>query len=238
MPVLEQSNVANHLLAALPPADFALLAPALEPVDFAIHQILIHAEDEVGAAYFVESGVVSMLARLQEGEAVETGVIGPEGMAGLPLVFGTPISPLEAAGEIPGRALRVAAPALRKVLQDSPALMQVLLHYAQAFYAQVSIAAGCHAAHDIPHRLARWLLMAHDRAEADEFPITHEVLAQMLGVRRAGVTIHAGLLQNAGLIRYQRGQIAIVDRTGLENASCECYRSIQRITERLRAPSS
>jgi CRP-like cAMP-binding protein len=238
MSSIEQSGVANHLLSALPAADFAQLAPALEPVDLTIQQTLLQADAEVGAAYFVESGIVSMLARLEEGGLVEVGLLGREGMAGLPLVFGTAISPVEAMVELPGRALRVKAPLFRQALERSPALMSLLLRYAAALHAQVSLAAGCHAAHDIPHRLARWLLMAHDRAEADEFPMTHEIMAQMLGVRRAGVTVVAGLLQNAGLIRYGRGRIVILDRARLEDASCECYGTIERITKRVLAPPS
>jgi CRP-like cAMP-binding protein len=236
MPTIEQHSVANHLLTALQSADFARLAPALEPVDFSIQQTLFPAEEEVTAAYFVETGIITMLARLEDGSLAEVGLVGREGMAGLPLVFGTAISPVEAVAEIPGRSLRVAAPAFRQALKESPALLALLLRYAQAFYAQVSLAAGCHAAHDLPHRLARWLLMAHDRVGADEFPMTHEIIAQMLGVRRAGITVFAGLLQNAGLIRYGRGRITILDRAGLEDASCECYGTIQRITGRLLAP--
>jgi CRP-like cAMP-binding protein len=236
MPTIDQGSVANHLLTALPSAEFARLAPALEAVDLAMHQTLFRAEEEVEAAYFVETGTISMLARLEDGGLVEVGIVGREGVAGLPFVFGAAISPVEAMTQIPGRSLRVAAPAFRQALRQRPALTPVLLRYAQAFYAQVSLAAGCHAAHDIPHRLARWLLMAHDRVGADEFPMTHEILAQMLGVRRQGVTVTAGILQNAGLIRYGRGRMTILDRAGLEDASCECYVAIQRITARLLAP--
>ena len=236
MPTIEQHSVANHLLAALTAADFARLTPALEPVDLTIQQTLFQAEGEVGAAYFVETGTISMMVRLEEGGLTEVGIIGSEGMAGLPLVFGAAISPVEAMAQIPGRSLRVAAPAFRQALKGSPALMALLLRYAQAFYAQVSLAAGCNATHDISHRLARWLLMARDRTGADDFPLTHEIMAQMLGVRRAGVTVIAGILQNAGLIRYRRGRMTILDRAGLEDASCECYGTIQRVTGRLLAP--
>lgn len=236
MSIIEQRQVANQLLAALPPADFARLAPALVAVDLAVYQTLFRAEEEVEAAYFVETGTISMLAHLEDGHLVEIGMVGSDGMAGLPFVFGTAISPADAVVQIPGRSLRVAAPAFRRVLQESPALTSMLLRYAQAFHTQVSLAAGCNATHNIVHRLARWLLMAHDRAGSDEFPLTHEIMSQMLAVRRTGVTVTAGALRSAGLIDYSRGKIIILDRPGLEKAACECYGTIQRITKRLNAP--
>ncbi|MFC7553461.1 Crp/Fnr family transcriptional regulator [Pseudoroseomonas wenyumeiae] len=138
--------------------------------------------------------------------------------------------------QIPGRSLRVAGPAFRQALKENPALVALLLRYSQAFHTQVSLAAGCNATHSLVHRLARWLLMAHDRAGGDEFALTHEIMSQMLAVRRAGVTIAAGSLQTAGLIRYRRGKITVLNRGGLEEASCECYGTIQRITKRVLAP--
>src|SRR4051794_39980288 len=123
MPLIEQHSVANHLLAALPSADFARLAPTLEPVDFTIQQTLFPAEEEIKAAYCVETGVITMLARFEDGSLAEVGLIGREGMAGLPLVFGTAISPVEAIAEVPGRSLRVAAPAFQQALKESPALL-------------------------------------------------------------------------------------------------------------------
>jgi CRP-like cAMP-binding protein len=233
---IEQSSVANRLLRTLPAQDFARLAPALQPVDLPLGQVLFHAEAEVEAAYFVETGTISMLARLEEGGLMEVGLVGFEGMVGLPLVFGTGVSPLEALAQIPGRSLRVAAPVFRRALEESPAMMPLLLRYAQSFYAQVSQAAACNGIHNLEQRLARWLLMAHDRVEGDELPLTQEFIAQMLGVRRPGVTIVAGILQSAGLIRHRRGHVTILDRPGLESASCECYAVIRRLSERLGDP--
>jgi CRP-like cAMP-binding protein len=235
---MEQHSVANHLLSALPPEDFARLAPALEPVDLTVQQTLYQAESEVDAAYFVETGTISMLARLKDGGLVEVGMVGPEGMVGLPFVFGTAISPVEAMAQISGHSLRVAAPAFRQILKESPVLVALLRRYSQAFYTQVSLAAGCNATHHLVHRLARWLLMARDRAKGDEFPLTHEVMSQMLAVHRSGVTVAAGTLQNAGFIRYGRGKVTVVNRDGLEGAACECYATIQRITRRLLTASS
>ncbi|MCR0984290.1 Crp/Fnr family transcriptional regulator [Roseomonas populi] len=233
MSTIEQAGISNELLAALPADDFARLAPALERVDLTVQQTLFEAESEIDAAYFVEAGTISMLARLEDGGLVEVGMIGPEGMAGLPFVFGTNVTPVEAIAQVSGQSLRVAAPVFRRALGESPALMSLMLRYAQTFYAQVSLAAGCNATHNLVHRLARWLLMAHDRAKSDEFPLTHEIMAQMLAVHRPGVTIAAGTLQTAGFIRYGRGRLTILDRAGLEDASCECYRTIQRITRLL-----
>ena len=235
--MIEQADVANGLLAALPPDDFARLAPARERVDLTVQQTLFEAESEIDAAYFVETGTISMLARQEDGGLVEVGMVGPEGMAGLPFVFGTGITPVEAIAQVSGHSLRIPAPAFRKALGESSVLSSDLLRYAQTFYAQVSISAGCNATHTLVHRLARWLLMAHDRAKSDEFPLTHEVMAQMLAVHRPGVTIAAGTLQTAGFIRYGRGRLTIIDRAGLEEASCECYRTIQRITARLNGRS-
>ncbi|WP_149539165.1 Crp/Fnr family transcriptional regulator [Siccirubricoccus phaeus] len=233
MSAIEQSGIANRLLRALPEAEFARLAPALELLDLPLGRTLFPAEGEVDAAWFVETGTVSMLARLEEGGLMEVGIVGPEGMAGLPLVFGTGVSPIEALVQVPGRSLRIAGAAFRRALAESPALLPLLLRYAQVFYAQVTQAAACNGNHTLEQRLARWLLMVHDRVMGDELPLTQEFLAQMLGVRRPGVTIAAGILQNAGLIRHRRGHVTILDRDGLENASCECYGAIRRLTARL-----
>jgi CRP-like cAMP-binding protein len=236
MSTIEQRSVDNRLLAALPSEDFERLAPVLQPVDLTVYQTLFRAEAEVDAAYFVETGTISMLARLAGGSLVEVGMVGRDGMAGLSFVFGTAISPVEAMVQISGRALRVAAPAFKQALTDSPEMKALLLRYAQAFYTQVSLVAGCNATHNLVNRFARWLLMAHDRAGEDEFPLTHEIMSQMLAVQRPSVTLTAGTLRTAGLIQYQHGKITILDRAGLESAACECYGTIQRITQRLSAP--
>jgi CRP-like cAMP-binding protein len=174
MSVIEQHSVANHLLRELPPADFGLLASTMRAVDLTVQQTVAAAEEEADAAYFVETGTISMLARLENGSLVEVGMVGQDGMVGLSRVLGTAISPVEAMTQISDRSLRVAAPAFQQVLKESPALLALLLRYAQAFYTQVSLAAGCNASHNLAHRLARWLLMAHDRVDGDEFPLTRK----------------------------------------------------------------
>lgn len=225
--------VRNRLLAALPPEDLARLRPGLQPVELRFQQTLILADGAVEAALFVESGMVSLLATLADGEQVEVGIAGGEGMVGLPLVFGDDRSLVEAKVQQEGAALRIGAPAFRAAMEASAPLRSLLLRYALAFQAQITLTAACNARHPIEQRLARWLLVAHDRAGADEFVMTHEFLSGMLGVRRPGVSLAAGVLQRAGLIQYVRGRIAVTDRPGLEAASCDCYRAVQREFSRL-----
>lgn len=234
----QPSNIRNGLLAALPPEDLARLRPGLQRVELPFEQHLFPADGAVEAALFVETGMVSLIATLEDGEQVEVGVVGREGLVGLPLVFDDDRSLVEARVQMEGTALRIGAAALRAEMDRSAALRGVLLHYALAFHAQVTLTAACNARHAIEHRLARWLLTAHDRAGADEFAMTHEFLSLMLGVRRPGVTIAAGMLQKAGLIRYGRGRMTVVDRPGLEAASCECYHTVRHEFARLLGPSA
>ena len=188
------------------------------------------------AVLFPENGMVSLLATLDGGEQVEVGVVGREGLVGLPLVLGDDRSLVEARVQQEGAALRIGAAAFRAAMDESAALRGLLKRYALAFHAQVTLTAACNARHAIEHRLARWLLTAHDLAGADEFAMTHEFLSLMLGVRRPGVTIAAGMLQKAGLIHYARGRMTITDRPGLEVASCECYHTVRHEFARLLGP--
>lgn len=230
---VRQSDVRNHLLAGLPPDDFALLAGSLQRVCLELEQVL-HAPDEaIEAAHFPEAGMVSMIAALEEGNAQEVGVIGREGVVGLSVVMGDHSSPMEALVQGRGTAMRVPAAALKAAFERSPALRAALLRYMQAHHLQVAQTAACNGRHAIEERLARWLLMAHDRAEGDRFPMTQEFIALMLGVRRAGVSVAAGILQKTGAISYARGCITVLDRPGLEAASCGCYRAVRRQFERL-----
>jgi len=240
MALLDQPAPAprNRLLTALPPEDLARLRPRLEPVELPLRHTL-HAPDEpIGAVHFPETGWVSMLATLDDGDAAEVGVVGREGMVGLPLLFGTDRAPVEAMCQAGGTALRLGAGAFRNALERGPALRALLLRYAMAFNTQVAQTAACNGRHPVEQRLARWMLMAHDRSEGDEFPMTHEFLSLMLGVRRAGVTVAAGALQKAGLIRYGNGRMAIADRPGLEAAACDCHGTVRREFERLLGPAA
>jgi CRP-like cAMP-binding protein len=228
-----QLDVSNGLLAALPPEDLARLRPRLQPVELPFDHTLYPADGIVEAVLFVETGMVSLLATLEDGEQVEVGIAGSEGLIGLPLVLGDDRSLVEARVQMEGTALRMNVAALRDEMEGSAALRLVLKRYTLAFQAQVTMTAACNARHAIEQRLARWLLIAHDRAGADEFPMTHEFLSMMLGVRRPGVTIAAGVLQKAGLIQYARGRMAVTDRPGLEASSCECYHTTRREFARL-----
>ncbi len=227
------SAVSNGLLAALPTDDLARLRPRLQPVELPFDRTLYPADGAVEAVLFIESGMVSLLATLEGGEQVEVGVVGREGLVGLPLVFGDDRSLVEARVQQEGTALRIGAAPFRAAMDESAALRGLLKRYAQAFHAQVTLTAACNARHAIEQRLSRWLLIAHDRADGDEFPMTHEFISMMLGVRRPGVSLAAGVLQKAGLIHYARGRMAVTDRPGLEASSCECYHTARREFARL-----
>ena len=236
-PHQHQPPVRNGLLAALPPEDLARLRRSLRPVELPFDHTLYPADGIVEAVLFVETGMVSLIATLEDGEQVEVGIAGREGLVGLPLLFGDDRSLVEARVQMEGTALRMDAAALRDGMEGSAALRLVLNRYALLFQAQVTMTAACNARHAIEQRLARWLLIAHDRAGADEFPMTHDFMAMMLGVRRPGVSLAAGVLQKAGLIRYARGRMAVTDRPGLEAVSCECYHTTRREFARLLGPS-
>jgi CRP-like cAMP-binding protein len=223
----------NRLLTALPPDDLAELLPQFQPVELAIRQVLHEPGKAIGSVYFVETGWVSMLAYMEDGDAAEVGLVGREGMVGLPILLGGDSADLEAMVQATGTALRMDAAALRQALERIPTLRTLLLRYALLHHEQVTRTAACNGRHQIEQRLARWLLMAHDRADGDQFPMTHEFLSMMLGVRRAGVTVAAGVLQKAGLIRYGGGKLQVTDRPGLEAVTCECYGVVRRAQDSL-----
>ena len=225
----------NRLLAALPPEDRDRLCRRLEPVDLLPRQVLVAAGAAFEHIHFPVSGVASLLAAADE-TVLEIGLIGREGMVGLPVLFGTAASPnMSVAVQIPGMALRMSAEALRTDLDRNAAFRALLLRYAEALLCQIAQSAICNRLHGVEQRLARWLLMAQDRAEADLLPLTQEYISLMLGVRRPGVTVAAGNLAKAGLIRGAYGRIVILDRKGLEASACGCYGVVRRHFERLLA---
>lgn len=226
----------NHLLAALPAEEMARLRPRLEPFELGLRHIIQPADEPITAVWFPERGWVSMLALLVEGNSAEVGIVGVEGMVGLPLLLGSDRSPAEAMIQASGTFLRLDAGAFREEMDRGGALRTLLLRYMLAFHAQVMQTAACNGNHALEQRLARWLLTAHDRAGGDEFPMTHEFLAMMLCVHRPGVTVAARLFQQAGLIRYASGRITITDRDGLEAAACECHGVVAREFQRLLGP--
>ena len=237
-PAQLQASVRNRLLAALSAEDWAHVEPHLEAVELPFDQTIHAADGPVDAVFFVEAGMVSLIVALEGGEEVEAGLAGPEGLVGVPLVYGNSHTLTHARVQMEGTALRIDAAAFRAAMERSATLRALLLRYALAFHAQVTLTAACNARHAIDQRLARWLLTAHDRAGADEFAMTHELLSLMLGVRRPGVTVAAGMLQKAGLIHYARGRMTITDRLGLEAASCECYQTVRHEYARLLGPGA
>jgi CRP-like cAMP-binding protein len=238
MPAADASPPAprNRLLAALPPEDLARLRTRLVAVELPVRHVLHRPQELLDAVHFPESGWISMLATLESGDAAEVGVIGREGMVGLALLHASDRMPFEAIVQAGGTSLRLDAAAFHEELDRSAALRTLLLRYGHAFAVQLAWTAACNGRHAIEQRLARWMLMGHDRVDGDEFPMTHEFLSMMLGVRRAGVSVAAATLQRAGLIRYDRGHMAITDRPGLEAAACECHDNIEQEYRRLLGP--
>jgi CRP-like cAMP-binding protein len=220
--------VANLLIEGLPRGERKRVLDGCEPVDLVFGTILCDADEPYKQVYFPLSGFISLVASVGSHPPLEMGLIGNEGMLGATVVLGVNASPLRAVVQGSGSALRMSATQLRRNLAECPALLRKLNRYLYVLMAQLSQTAACTRFHEVDARLARWLLMTHDRAHADHFHLTHEFLADMLGVQRSAVTIAAGALQKRALISYTRGEIRIVSRRGLEAASCECYEAVVR----------
>src|SRR3954471_17799138 len=219
---LQQISTRNRLLSALNRDDFDLLQPDLEPVALELRQWLIEAGEPIQQVYFPEHGIVSILADTSQGR-IEVGLIGPEGMAGLPVVLGIERSPHGYMVQAAGEALRIAAPDLRTALRHSPSLQVGFLRYAHALMVQTAQTAYANAGFTIEARLARWILMTDDRLDRGDLPLTHDFLSMMLGVRRPGVTLAVQMLEGGGLIRATRGRIRVLDRTKLEEVADDAY---------------
>jgi CRP-like cAMP-binding protein len=226
-------ETANRLLAALPRRDYQRLAANLEPVTLNQGEVLFEAGQPIRSVYFPNGGLVSILVPVQGHKVVEVAVVGREGMIGLPVFLGVDTHPHRAVVQIPGQALRLPAEAFRTAVRRSPALTERLLRYTDAFFVQVSQSAVCNCLHSVPKRYCRWLLMAQDRIGSDRLPFTQKFLALMLTVRLATVSEATTALQDAGLIRYRRGELHILDRPGLEATCCSCYRTIEDYFARL-----
>ena len=213
----------NHLLRGLPLDDYAWLLPRLRPERLRLKQVLIEPDTPIAAVHFIRAGVGSMIATEQEGGEIEVGTIGNEGLVGLPVVFGAESSTYRVLVQIEGDAWRLSADDFRRAMDERPGVRHRMLRYANAFTDQIAQSAACNRLHTVEERCARWVLMTHDRVDGDLFELTHEFLAVMLGVRRAGVTVALGALQHAGLLRNVRGRIEVLDRARLMAASCGCY---------------
>ena len=223
-------HVENKILLAIPEPEFRSIRPHLEPVELESHNILHEAHEVLQYAYFPNDGLLSLVVVLAEGKTVEAGIVGKEGLVGIPAIAGLSRSPLREVVQISGNGLRISAATLRELLTTAPRLHRELEHFSVVLGLQVAQTAGCNRLHDVEKRLARWLLMAEDRVSSDFLPITHDFLATMLGTDRPSVSLAAGVLQKAGVIEYSRGSVKILNRAELERIACECYGTIRRYT--------
>ncbi|HUQ33572.1 MAG TPA: Crp/Fnr family transcriptional regulator [Pyrinomonadaceae bacterium] len=222
MTAATQTSTENLLLAALPREEYERLTPHLREVSLKLNQVLFNPGDEIAYAYFPTDSIVSLLTDLSDGSGMEVGLVGREGLAGISVILGgseTKVATVQAVGH----AFKIRADVLREDFRRGGALQTGLLRYTHALMTQISQSVVCNARHPLPGRLARWLLMYHDRLGRDEFELTHEFMAAMLGVRRASVSEVAIELQRMGFISYRRGRVRIIDRVGMEKFTCECY---------------
>lgn len=223
----------NRILSALSAEDYERLTPRLEPVVLTHGQILHTQNDLIDYVYFPTNGMISLVSLTSDGSSVEVGTVGFEGMTGLSIILGVERPPHETLVQLPGDAMRLRADLLLEEFKRGGALHNLLLRYTQSLIHQISQIAACNRLHLVEERLARWLLMSHDRYEGESLPLTQEFIATMLGVRRAGVTIAASALQTEGYINYKRGHITVKDREGLEYFACECYQIVKEEFDRL-----
>jgi len=213
----------NRILAALPQADLDRFFASLQPVSLPLKHVLYQVGAPLDCLYFIEEGVASILTSMANGATIEVGMVGKEGIVGVAALMGGEASAQQIVVQVHGAALKMPAAECKEAFDQSPAFRAAVLRYVAAFLDLGAQTAACNRLHSIEQRCARWFLMALDRLDGDVMPMTHEFLASMLGVRRAGITETAGELQRAGLIRNHRGEVTVVDRPGLEAAACECY---------------
>ena len=233
MSAILNKPVGNQLLALLPPDEYERLRPNLRPVSFSLGEVVYEFGGQLDYVFFPTTSIISLLYTMENGTSAEMGLTGNDGVVGIALFMGGGTMPNRAVVQSAGGALRMKA----KVLQDEFALggrfQQLLLRYTQALITQISQTAVCNRLHSVEQQLCRWLLLSHDRVQADELIMTQELIADMLGVRREGVTVAAGHLQDIGAISYVRGRIQILNRQRLEEAVCECYRVVKDEFDRL-----
>ena len=223
-PLVPRPATANRLLASLAPDDLALITAHLEAVHLTLRDVLYDPGSEIEHVYFPTTGCVSMIQATDNG-SVEVGTIGFEGLVGVPVLLRADSEPTRALVQVEGAAYRIASPDFLMVIERSDPMERIFLRYALALFNQVAQSVVCNRLHSLEERCARWLLITHDRVDGDEFTLTQEFLSYMLGVHRPAVTLAAGILQHAGFIHYSRGRITVMDRPGLEGASCGCYQA-------------
>ena len=223
----------NRMLRSLPGAVYAQILPHLDPFDAPARFILWQPDAPIRTVYFPRSCVVSHIVPLEGEVGVEAATVGREGFVGVPIVLGADSSATRTLVQVPGELAQLPVSVLREVQSHGSELTTMLLRYALALYEQTAQSVACIGQHSLEERCARWLLMTHDRVSGDEFMLTQDYLAAMLGVRRASVNVAASMLQRAGFITYRRGRITIIDRAGLEGSACGCYDAVRRAYERL-----
>lgn len=227
------SQPENRLLAALPGKEFDRLTATMDDVALAVKDVLYRPNGPIRYVYFPRTAALSIVLTMADGGTVEVGSVGNEGMAGVPAFLDADRSPAEVFCQVPGEARRMPVAAFREEVRRDGPFRDIVQRYTQVLINQVSQTAACNRPHPVEGRLARWLLITHDRVVGDVLPLTQEFLSYMLGSQRPTVTLAAQVLQRAGLIRYTRGKITIQDRKGLETASCECYDTVRAELDRL-----
>ena len=220
--------IGSVMLLSLPDDEFLVLRPMLEPVPLPRYKVLYEQGQKIEHAYFLNSGMISLVVIASDGRSVEVGISGREGVVGLGVVFGFDEAPTRAIVQFPGTGLRIASPTLHDNFAKLAWLRRGTERYVLSQQMQLAQTAACNRLHDMEQRLARWLLMCQDTTDTGSLPLTHEFLAQMLGTGRPTVTLAAGALERAGLIENTRGSLKILNRKRLEDVACECYGSIQR----------
>jgi CRP-like cAMP-binding protein len=225
--------IENQILAALSAAEYQRLVPYLERVDVSLQQVLYEAGKPITHVYFLDQGITSLVSIQEDGSTVEAAMVGKDGMVGLPVILGGNWTTTTAFIQIAGGGMRMKTEDLIAEFKRGGELQSLLLRYTQALLTQVTQTAACNSLHTIEERLARWLLVVADRVQSNTFPLTQELIAKMLGCRRAGVTVAAGTLSRSGMISYKRGNITILNRENLEQASCGCYSIVKNEYARL-----
>ncbi len=233
MEVVAADPKLNLLLAALPQAESSRWASQLEPVDMPLGQVLYESGTRLSHVYFPTTSIISLLYVMENGASAEIAVVGQEGIVGVALFMGGESTPSRAVVQSAGQGLRLRASLMMQEFNRGGPVMHLLLRYTQALITQMAQTAVCNRHHSLDQQLCRWLLLSLDRLQSNQLVMTQELIANMLGVRREGVTEAAGQLHKAGLIRYQRGHITILDRAGLERRTCECYAVVKKEYDRL-----
>ena len=220
--------IENHILRSLPPSDYERISPHLQPVQLSQSELLCNADQTIESVYFPNLAIVSLVAQDTHGQSVEVGIVGFEGVVGVSTALTVKRSPFEMVVQLAADGFRMHERAFQDELKRGGVFQNLVLRYAHSLLLHTSQLAVCNRLHSLSERLARWLLMSYDRCKCPDLPFTHEFLSLMLGVRRAGVTEAAIILQTEGYIKYRRGQITVLDREGLQEHTCECYPVLKR----------